>query len=134
MPNRTEARPAKAALTMPPGDYRYCACSRLHSSSGSTRVMAWFQHYRFQHYRLLSPLQRLVLLTVSLVGSSEYICIRRNSISTSVDEAKCKAHRVMRIGTRNRKEPEMLAVTSFIGDPQQLPERAALPLLSRPKR
>ena len=31
MPNRTEARPAKAALTMPPGDYRYCACSRLYS-------------------------------------------------------------------------------------------------------
>jgi hypothetical protein len=31
MPNRTEARPAKAALAMPPGDYRYCACSRLYT-------------------------------------------------------------------------------------------------------
>jgi hypothetical protein len=31
MPNRTEARPAKAEHTNATGDYRYCACSRLYS-------------------------------------------------------------------------------------------------------
>src|SRR5271157_3193857 len=30
MPNRTEATPRKPRQ-QPPGDYRYCACSRLHS-------------------------------------------------------------------------------------------------------
>jgi hypothetical protein len=30
MPNRTEAALRKQRLRMPPGDYRYCACSRLH--------------------------------------------------------------------------------------------------------
>jgi hypothetical protein len=49
-------------------------------------VNAWLQHYR-----LFVPLQNPVLLTVPLYWQREYICIRRNSISASVDEAKREA-------------------------------------------
>ena len=37
MPNRTEAALRKQRLRMPPGDYRYCACSRLYSLRGFER-------------------------------------------------------------------------------------------------
>ena len=37
MPNRTEARSAKAALTHATGNYRHCACSRLYSLRGCER-------------------------------------------------------------------------------------------------
>jgi hypothetical protein len=43
MPNRTEAALRKQRLRMPPGDYRYCACSRLHSKppSGLGKTGCW---------------------------------------------------------------------------------------------
>jgi len=43
MPNRTEATTRKPRQ-QPPGDYRYCACSRLHSLTGVLRVIAFHEN------------------------------------------------------------------------------------------
>ena len=48
MPNRTEAALRKQRLRMPPGDYRYCACSRLYSKIPEVAIVGENEGYAYR--------------------------------------------------------------------------------------